>query len=83
MAFGFQKPVVVSDIGSLSEVVSDKKTGFLVHPKDPQEIAEAVVEFFTQSKKAEMIDRIKKDREKFSWSHLVETIEKLGETRDS
>jgi glycosyltransferase involved in cell wall biosynthesis len=82
MAFGFQKPVVVSDIGSLSEVVSDKITGFLVPPKDPHEIAKAVVEFFAQSDKEEMIDRIKKEKEKFSWDHLVHTIEKLGEIKD-
>lgn len=30
LALGFNKPVVVSRIGALSEVVCDKKTGFLV-----------------------------------------------------
>ena len=82
MAFGFNKPVVVSDIGSLSEVVSDKKTGFLVPPKNSHEISKAVVEFFKQSNRTEIIDQIKKERQKFSWYHLVQTIETLGEIKD-
>ncbi len=81
LAFGFQKPVVVSNIGALSEVVCDKKTGFLVSPKNPDEIAKAVLAFFTESNKEEMVDRIIKEREKFSWDHLVETIEAFGEER--
>jgi glycosyltransferase involved in cell wall biosynthesis len=82
LAFGFNKPVVVSRIGALSEVVCDKKTGFLVPPKNPDAIAKAILEFFKDSKKDEMVDWIKKEREKFSWDHLVETIEAFGEERD-
>ena len=79
LAFGFSKPVVVSRIGALSEVVGDKKTGFLVSPKNPQEIAKAVVEFFRESHRDEMVERIKKENKKFSWDHLVGTIETFGE----
>ena len=81
LAFGFHKPVVVSNVGALSEVVCDKKTGFLVSPKNPDEIAKAVLTFFTESNKDEMVDRIKKEKDKFSWDHLVETIETFGEER--
>jgi glycosyltransferase involved in cell wall biosynthesis len=82
LAFGFHKPVVVSRIGALSEVVCDKKTGFLVSPKDPREIAKAVVEFFNESPRDEMIEWIKRENEKFSWDHLVDTIETFGQEKD-
>ncbi len=36
------KPVVVSNIGGLSEVVEDKASGFIVPPQDPQKTAEAI-----------------------------------------
>ncbi len=49
LAFGFERPVVVSRIGSLSEVVRDKETGFLVAPESPSEIAEAVAGFFSDT----------------------------------
>lgn len=78
LAFGFEKPVVVSRIGGLSEVVSDKKTGFLVPPKNPGEIAKAVVEFFRESDRETMVERITQERKKFSWDHLVGTIESFG-----
>lgn len=78
LAFGFGKPVVVSRVGALSEVVRDKKTGFLVSPKSPGEIAQAVVEYFRKSDREAMGERITKERKKFSWDHLVGTIESFG-----
>ncbi len=78
LAFGFHKPVVVTKIGALSEVVDDRRTGFLVSPKNPREIAKAVVEFFTGSRRDEMVEWIRKESPRFSWDHLVGTIETFG-----
>jgi len=78
LAFGFNKPVVVSRIGALSEVVRDKETGFLVPPENPQAIAEAVLNFFRESSRDEMPVSIKRDKDKFSWEHLVNSIEDFG-----
>ncbi|UCE40105.1 MAG: glycosyltransferase [Candidatus Aminicenantes bacterium] len=81
LAFGFEKPVVVSKVGALSEVVCDRKTGFLVSPRSPGEIAKAVVEFFRESDRDEMVERIKEENKKFSWDHLVRTIESFGKQK--
>jgi glycosyltransferase involved in cell wall biosynthesis len=78
LAFGFNRPVVVSRIGALSEVVRDKKTGFLIPPQNPKEIARVVVEFFRESGRDEMTESIKKDKERFSWDRLVGAIETFG-----
>jgi glycosyltransferase involved in cell wall biosynthesis len=43
IAFAFGKPVVASDVGSLSEVVRQDQTGVLVPPKDPIKLAEAII----------------------------------------
>ena len=43
LAYAFGKPVVVTDVGSLAEVVENGKTGFIVPPNDPGKLAEAVV----------------------------------------
>lgn len=42
-AYGFRRPVVVTDVGSLPEVVDDGKTGYIVPPRDPAALASAVV----------------------------------------
>jgi glycosyltransferase involved in cell wall biosynthesis len=36
------KPVVASKVGGLIETVEDGKTGFLVEPRQPQALAEAI-----------------------------------------
>ena len=42
-AYGFRRSVVVTDVGSLPEVVDDGKTGYIVPPHDPAALASAVV----------------------------------------
>ncbi|KLK89299.1 glycosyl transferase family 1 [Methanoculleus sediminis] len=42
-AYGFRRPVVVTDVGSLPEVVDDGVTGYVVPPRDPQALAAAIV----------------------------------------
>jgi len=74
MAFGFNKPVAVTNIGSLSEIVIDKKTGFLVTPKSSSEIAEAILEFY-RCDENEIIENIKRENYRFSWDVLIEKIE--------
>jgi len=74
MAYGFNKPVIVTNIGSLSEIVINKKTGFLVPPKSSSEIADAVLEFY-RSNENELIENIKRENYRFSWDVLVEKIE--------
>jgi glycosyltransferase involved in cell wall biosynthesis len=42
-AMASRKPVVVTDVGGNPEVVVDGVTGFLVPPKEPQKMADAIV----------------------------------------
>ena len=42
-AYGFRRPVVVTNVGSLPEVVDDGVTGYVVPPRDPEALAAAIV----------------------------------------
>jgi glycosyltransferase involved in cell wall biosynthesis len=78
IAFGFDKPVVATRVGSLPEVVEHGKTGYLVSPKSSSEIATAILTFF-QNKKAEVFSRnIAEQSKRFSWDHLIDVIEELA-----
>jgi glycosyltransferase involved in cell wall biosynthesis len=43
IAFAYGKPVVITNVGSLSEVVEDGKHGFVVTPRDEKALAEAII----------------------------------------
>jgi len=61
----------------LPEVVEDGRTGFVVPPKNPAALADAVVRFFEEGRGAEFSAAIEQERERFSWKRMVETIEEL------
>ena len=46
VAYGFSKPAIVTNVGGLSEFVEDKKTGIIINPDLPEEIANGVMEYF-------------------------------------
>jgi glycosyltransferase involved in cell wall biosynthesis len=50
MAYAFGKPVVVTSVGSIPEVVADGQTGFVVPPRDPEALAEAIVRLMKDQK---------------------------------
>jgi len=74
-AFGFNKPVIATTVGSLPEMVEDGKTGFLVPPRDSDALAEAIVRFFRENRSEEFATHIKEERRRFSWDKMVKVIE--------
>ncbi|WP_230741703.1 glycosyltransferase family 4 protein [Methanooceanicella nereidis] len=42
-AYGFKKPVVVTDVGALSEIVDDGITGLVIQPGNPEALAAAII----------------------------------------
>mgnify|MGYP005624803831 CR=1 FL=1 len=77
VAFGFEKPVITTNVGGLPDVVDDGKTGQLVPPKDADSLADAVIDFYTQSKAEFFLENIKKEKDKFSWERYVNLIKEL------
>ena len=79
IAYGFDKPVIATNVGGLPEVVLDGKTGYIVEPEDANGLSERIVQFFTEHKDAEFRDGIRKEADRYSWERMVETIEELVE----
>ncbi len=77
IAYGFEKPVIATNVGGLPDVVTDGKTGYLVEPENPQAIADAVIRFFTDKRTEEFENSVKEENYKFSWNRMVENIEEL------
>jgi glycosyltransferase involved in cell wall biosynthesis len=49
VAYTFAKPVVATTVGALPEMVEDGRTGYLVPPRDPEALADAVVRLLTDN----------------------------------
>jgi glycosyltransferase involved in cell wall biosynthesis len=77
-AYGFKKPVVVTNVGSISEIVDDGVTGFIVPPKNSEALAEAIVKLLKDEKlRREMGENAyKKLKTDMSWDKIAkETFE--------
>ena len=44
LAYAFRRPVVVTDVGSLPEVVDHGKTGYIVPPRNSEKLAQAIID---------------------------------------
>jgi glycosyltransferase involved in cell wall biosynthesis len=78
-SYSFGKPVVVTDVGGLPDVVTDGLTGFVVPRGDAGALADAILRFFEEDAGAKMADNIRAGLERFSWRRCVETLVSLGE----
>lgn len=77
IAYGFEKSVVVTDVGGLPDVVNDGETGYVVEPKKPDALADAIRRFFEEKKEVDFRKHIKKESYKYSWDRMVEHVEEL------
>ena len=73
------KPVVVSNVGGLPEVVEDGKTGFVVPPRNPEETAKAIEKLVLNRKLRIKMGNAGRERVKrlYDWSKCVEKMMNL------
>jgi glycosyltransferase involved in cell wall biosynthesis len=74
LAYGFGKPVIASNVGSIGEVIEDGVNGRLVKPGDPKELSAAVLDSLNPLKLTAMHKEAKKVAERFSWDRFAEMI---------
>jgi glycosyltransferase involved in cell wall biosynthesis len=75
MAYGLDKPVVATSVGALGDIVEDGRTGYLVPPARPLDLADAIVRFFEEDREAEFVANVRAHKQRFAWERLVEIIE--------
>jgi len=70
IAYHFEKPMIVTNVGGLPEIVTQGVSGYVVDP-EPLAIAEAVLDFFENNLEAVMQAGVKAEKQRFSWEYLV------------
>lgn len=76
IAFHFEKPMLVTNVGGLPEIVPDGKIGYVVEP-DPAPIADALHRFFSEHKQEEFEANVVEEKKKYAWSRFTTTMEEL------
>ena len=73
VAYHFEKPMLVTNVGGLEEIVPHGKVGYAVHP-DPHSIADALVDFFENDRYEVFKKNLLIEKEKYSWATLSNAI---------
>ena len=76
IAYHFSKPMVVTDVGGLREIVPDGKCGFVV-PMDSGEIAAAIDKFYSGNFSDVFAKGIKQEKERYGWNKMTGAVMEL------
>ena len=76
IAYHFNKPILVTDVGGLKETVPHNKVGYVCQP-DPEDVADHLVDFFIQDRELDFINGVKEEKHKYSWDRMIDDIKSL------
>ena len=76
VAYHFNKPMITTNVGGLSETIPDGKVGYVVAP-EPREVAEAIHRFFKEEKEIEFSRNVDEEKKKYSWENLLDVMDTL------
>lgn len=77
IAYHFEKPMLVTKVGGLPEIVADGKEGYVVEV-NPEAIANAIVDFFVADRGGEFQKHLLEAKSRFSWNHMTQSIKGLA-----
>lgn len=77
IAYHFDTPVVVTDVGGLSDMVVEGKSGIVIQPENPEVLAQILSTNLKNDNFIEMVTFISEYKNNFSWDKFVEGIESL------
>ena len=72
LAYHFEKPMIVTNVGSLPDLVPHEKAGLVCEP-DPSSVASAIERYF-QLGEDYFLPHLRIEKEKYSWKKLVDAI---------
>ena len=78
IAYHFEKPMLVTNVGGLAEIVPDGKVGYVVEP-DSAQIADALVDFFENSRQEQFTEGILTEKKQYAWSNMTRSVRKAAE----
>jgi len=78
IAYHFDKPMLVTNVGGLAEIVPHQKVGYVCE-KTPSEIAGAILDFYSNNREEEFSKGVAEEKKRFSWDIFSQKVEELAE----
>ena len=76
LAYHFEKPMIVTNVGGLPSLVPDNKVGLVAQPV-PTSIAEKINEYF-QKGEDYFLPYLREEKKKYSWKLMTDSILKIA-----
>ncbi|MBS1747836.1 MAG: glycosyltransferase [Bacteroidetes bacterium] len=76
LAYHFEKPMLVTNVGGLPALVPDGKVGLVAEP-DANSIAEKILALYNLGE-AHFLPHLREEKKKYSWNILTDTIKQLA-----
>jgi D-inositol-3-phosphate glycosyltransferase len=76
IAYHFEKPMLVTNIGGLPEIVPNNKVGYVTEVSS-KSIVDAIVDFYTTNKEELFTQNTILEKQRFLWSTFVKGVQEL------
>ena len=78
LAYHFEIPMIVTNVGGLPAMVPDGKAGLVTEP-NAASLAEKIIEYFEKGE-AFFLPHLQEEKKRFSWAKMTETITELAQS---
>jgi len=79
LAYHFEVPMIVTNVGGLPAMVPDNKVGLVAEPTAAS-LAEKILEYFEKGE-AHFLPNLLEEKKKFSWAKIAESIRELANSK--
>lgn len=76
IAYHFEKPMLVTNVGGLPEIVPNNKVGY-VTAIDPVSVADAIVDYFSNNREELFTQNTIAEKKRFEWRTFVDGVDQL------
>lgn len=79
VGYFYEKPMLVTNVGGLAEIVPNEKCGYVVDTSVPR-ISEKIIDYFSKNKEAEFTQNVRAEKKKYEWAEFIRVLLDLYKT---
>lgn len=73
VGYYYEKPMLVTNVGGLAEIVPDNVCGYVVENSVP-EISQKIITYFEQNKESEFTQNVIREKKKYEWTSFIKEL---------